>query len=182
MCDREHFDTLRDRVERLEDDVKVYHARTWRDMSPSARAARGESYERSWNLQCGRLETAGTEKQGKAVRNAQRIQAQRQAGSREAPARNLGGRVVSRHADLAAHGTTAMPGDNMFASYHRIGDSVHVGGVDGFDARVVEVRFSIGCSPRYVLHRVDPGEHDVMETILSREEISIHDPDGGGAE
>ena len=28
MCDREHFDTLRDRVERLEDDVKVYHART----------------------------------------------------------------------------------------------------------------------------------------------------------
>ena len=28
MCDREHFDTLRDRVNRLEDDVKVYHART----------------------------------------------------------------------------------------------------------------------------------------------------------
>lgn len=30
MCDREHFDTLRDRVERLEDDVKVYHARSSR--------------------------------------------------------------------------------------------------------------------------------------------------------
>ena len=28
MCDREHFDTLRDRVDRLEDAVKVYHART----------------------------------------------------------------------------------------------------------------------------------------------------------
>ena len=28
MCDREHFDTLRDRVDRLEEDVKVYHART----------------------------------------------------------------------------------------------------------------------------------------------------------
>lgn len=28
MCDREHFDTLRDRVDRLEGDVKVYHART----------------------------------------------------------------------------------------------------------------------------------------------------------
>ena len=28
MCDREHFDTLRDRVDRLEDDVNVYHART----------------------------------------------------------------------------------------------------------------------------------------------------------
>ena len=28
MCDREHFDTLRDRVDRLEDDVKVYNART----------------------------------------------------------------------------------------------------------------------------------------------------------
>ena len=28
MCDHEHFDTLRDRVDRLEDDVKVYHART----------------------------------------------------------------------------------------------------------------------------------------------------------
>ena len=28
MCDRKHFDTLRDRVDRLEDDVKVYHART----------------------------------------------------------------------------------------------------------------------------------------------------------
>ena len=28
MCDREHFDTLRERVNRLEDDVKVYHART----------------------------------------------------------------------------------------------------------------------------------------------------------
>lgn len=28
MCDREHFDTLRDRVDQLEDDVKVYHART----------------------------------------------------------------------------------------------------------------------------------------------------------
>ena len=89
---------------------------------------------------------------------------------------------MSRPANQAAHGTTAMPGDNMFASYYRIGDSVHVGGVDGFDARVVEVRFRVGCSPRYLLHRVDPGEHDVMETVLSREEISIHDPDGGGAE
>ena len=28
MCDREHFDTLRDRVDRLEDAVNVYHART----------------------------------------------------------------------------------------------------------------------------------------------------------
>ena len=28
MCDREHFDTLRDRVDKLEEDVKVYHART----------------------------------------------------------------------------------------------------------------------------------------------------------
>ena len=28
MCDREHFDTLCDRVDRLEEDVKVYHART----------------------------------------------------------------------------------------------------------------------------------------------------------
>ena len=28
MCDREHFATLRDRVDRLEDAVKVYHART----------------------------------------------------------------------------------------------------------------------------------------------------------
>ena len=28
MCDREHFDTLRDRVDQLEEDVKIYHART----------------------------------------------------------------------------------------------------------------------------------------------------------
>ena len=28
MCDRDHFDALRDRVDLLEDDVKVYHART----------------------------------------------------------------------------------------------------------------------------------------------------------
>ena len=28
MCDREHYDTLRDRVDQLENDVKVYHART----------------------------------------------------------------------------------------------------------------------------------------------------------
>ena len=28
MCDREHFDTLRDRVDQLENDVNVYHART----------------------------------------------------------------------------------------------------------------------------------------------------------
>ena len=28
MCDREHFDTLRDRVGQLEEDVKIYHART----------------------------------------------------------------------------------------------------------------------------------------------------------
>lgn len=28
MCGREHFDTLCDRVGRLLDDVKVYHART----------------------------------------------------------------------------------------------------------------------------------------------------------
>ena len=28
MCDRVHFHRLEDRVDRLEDDVKVYHART----------------------------------------------------------------------------------------------------------------------------------------------------------
>ena len=28
MCDRDHFHRLEDRVDRLEDDVKVYHART----------------------------------------------------------------------------------------------------------------------------------------------------------
>lgn len=28
MCDREHFHKLEDRVDRLEGDVKVYHART----------------------------------------------------------------------------------------------------------------------------------------------------------
>ena len=36
MCDREHFDTLRDRVEQLEDDVKVYHARTGAKLSSTA--------------------------------------------------------------------------------------------------------------------------------------------------
>lgn len=39
MCDREHFDTLRDRVERLEDDVKVYHARTDERLKTLLRAA-----------------------------------------------------------------------------------------------------------------------------------------------
>ena len=28
MCDEDHFRRLEDRVDRLEDDVKVYHART----------------------------------------------------------------------------------------------------------------------------------------------------------
>ena len=28
MCDRDHFHRLEDRVDRLEDDVQVYHART----------------------------------------------------------------------------------------------------------------------------------------------------------
>lgn len=28
MCDHEHFDTLRNRVDALEDSVKVYHAKT----------------------------------------------------------------------------------------------------------------------------------------------------------
>lgn len=36
MCDREHFDTLRDRVAQLEDDVKVYHARTDEKLSSTA--------------------------------------------------------------------------------------------------------------------------------------------------
>lgn len=77
-------------------------------------------------------------------------------------------------ADRVSSGTVAMPGDNMFTSYYRIGETVHLGGVDGCDAKVVEVRFRVGRSPEYVLQRLGE-DRDIEETTVSREEVEIHE-------
>lgn len=82
--------------------------------------------------------------------------------------------MTSATTNRVSPGTVAAPGDNMFASYYRIGDTVHLGGVDGCDAKVVEVRFRVGRSPEYVLQRVGD-DRDIEETTVSREEVEIHE-------
>lgn len=76
--------------------------------------------------------------------------------------------------DRVSSGTVAMPGDNMFTSYYRIGETVHLGGVDGCDAKVVAVHFKVGRTPEYLLQRIDK-DCDIDETIVSREEVEIHE-------